>query len=314
MVKKSTTHGSKPGADTAPAASHVQPATPAIPALPEGAHDLAGLKAALGAPEEAFRRLIFRHLHEADFYEWGVRAETGRILADVPRFVSSSLRILANLSDRQRALVLLPPAIFGLIVDEATKLSGMFEKHGNVAGSEGDAKAERELKLKEEMGLAVTLRDRVLGAARGALGQERAQKAREAAGDASSAEAMAKGLKALAAFLDEAATAADDALALEIFGAGPATRDELRARAKDVEDAGMVKADTAKRVSKRALDIQDGRVLTLMDTVHRAFRLARRSDHSILLPELNKLSGLLDQSSGGAAAPAPPPPAATPPK
>jgi hypothetical protein len=47
-------------------------------------------------------------------------------------------------------------------------------------------------------------------------------------------------------------------------------------------------------VSQRELDIQDGRVLVLMDMVVRAFKLARKSDGSILLPELNRLKALLD--------------------
>jgi len=45
-----------------------------------------------------------------------------------------------------------------------------------------------------------------------------------------------------------------------------------------------------RRVSQRALDLQDGRVLLLAERTLRAFRAARRADPTILLPELNEIT------------------------
>jgi hypothetical protein len=98
----------------------------------------------------------------------------------------------------------------------------------------------------------------------------------------------------------------DDKAALRAFGAGPARAAELEARAKAVEAAAPPAAGTGKRVSKRALDIQDGRVLVLIDLILRAFRLARRTDKSLLSPELNRLAALFDTRAKAAATEDPP--------
>jgi hypothetical protein len=117
---------------------------------------------------------------------------------------------------------------------------------------------------------------------------------RKPASDASSPEALVKGLNAVATFIEETLKNgnADDVAALAAFQVGEGSAAELRATAAAIQEASKVTAATGKRVSKRALDMQDGRVLALIDVVHRAFRLARRSDKSILMPELNRLSPL----------------------
>jgi hypothetical protein len=83
-----------------------------------------------------------------------------------------------------------------------------------------------------------------------------------------------------------------------------------------VLDAGAVVANTGRRVSQRSLDVQDGRVLLLVEQTLRAFRTAHRADASILVPELNRIAWLFDTSHPSRKspkAPAPEAPAATPP-
>jgi hypothetical protein len=69
-------------------------------------------------------------------------------------------------------------------------------------------------------------------------------------------------------------------------------------------------ASPPRKVSQRSLDLQDGRALSLVDMIWRAFRLARRSDRSILMPELNRIAWMFESrtSAGKGTKEAPPPP------
>jgi hypothetical protein len=305
-MPKSNPKKNKPAAASSSngaAGSKGSPSSP-FPVLPEGAHDLASLQAAVGAPDEAFRRVVFRHQDEASFYKWGVQADTGNILADVPRFVSSALRILAALEPSRRELVMLSQEVLAMLVDEAVVLEGMSRGHEVVATSEASDRTDREVVLKKHVGEGVALRDRVLGGLRSAVGEVALAPLRKVAGDASSPDALAKGLRAVADFIDRisATGGEDDVQALAAFHVGAPRAAELRAKAAAILEASVVKAATGKRVSKRVLDIQDGRVLVLVDMVHRAFRLARRADRSILLPEMNRLAGLFSAGSSAVSA------------
>ncbi len=93
----------------------------------------------------------------------------------------------------------------------------------------------------------------------------------------------------------------DDRAALDAFGVGEACAADLEAHALAVETAAPAAAGTSKRVSQRMLDVQDGRVLVLVDVILRAFRLARRREKVILLPELNRLAALFDTRARAAA-------------
>ena len=272
-----------------------------VPVLPDGAHTLATLEAALGKPDEGVRRLLLRNSTEQDFYEWGVSAETGNILADIPRFVSSAVRILGALDAKRRELVLVPATIFAVLVAEARVLEGMSLDHQAVTSSEVGGKSDRELTLKRLSSEGVALRNRVLTGLRNAVGDTRLEQVRKAGSDASTSDALATGLHAVAAFITQLASQGtdDDRAALDLFQVDPARAEELKKKAAEIVEAAQVTASTSKRVSKRALDIQDGRVLVLVDMVYRAFRVARRTDKSLLLPELNRLSFLFD--SGGPA-------------
>lgn len=273
--------------------------SPSFPSLSEEAYDLAALEAVIGKPDEKIRRLLLRSFTEQTFYEWGVQTDTGNILADVPRFVSSALRILVALDAPRRALVKLQAPIFALIVGETRALESMSRDHQAVASSEGGARADREVVLKRLSGKGVALRNSALAGLRSAVGERRLELVRKAGSDASSADALVTGMNAVAAFIDEVVNKGDDddRAALDFFVVGASCAEELRTKAAEIAEAAKVTAATGKRVSQRSLDIQDGRVLVLMDMVDRAFRQARRTDKSILLPELNRLSSFFASSS-----------------
>lgn len=147
-------------------------------------------------------------------------------------------------------------------------------------------------------------RNRILAGLRSALGDERVEQVRKAASDASSPDALVTGMNALARLIEDTTEKAsdDDRAALAAFQAGAPRAVELRKKAAEIAEASKVTAAVDKRVSKRALDIQDGRVLVLMDMIYRAFRLARRSDKSLLLPELNRLAFLFSAGGGASSA------------
>jgi hypothetical protein len=73
-----------------------------------------------------------------------------------------------------------------------------------------------------------------------------------------------------------------------------------------VQKAGAVKATPGRRVTQRALDVMDGRVLTLIEKGMRAFRAARRADPSILVPRLNKIAWMFETRRSSPKAPKPP--------
>lgn len=276
---------------------------PAFPVLAEGIHDLAGLSAVLGKPDETFRRLLFRNHTETEFYQWGVEAASEDILEDVPRFLSSSLRILATLSPARQSMVRVPPAIFAILADETATDASMAASHATVSDSEMEALKQREANLKKAMGQGIAVRDGAVGGLRHALGDARVASVRTAASDASTPAALAKGLRAVKTFIESAFEKGsdDDRAALDAFGVGEACAADLETHAKAVEAAAPTAAGTSKRVSQRMLDIQDGRTLVLVDVILRAFRLARRQDKSILLPELNRLAALFDTRARAAA-------------
>lgn len=89
-------------AKSAPVAPKARAGSSLLPKLPDGAHDLAALEEAAGPADTEIQRLLLRNHNEQAFYERGVMAESENIVADVPRFVSPSLRILGGLHETRR--------------------------------------------------------------------------------------------------------------------------------------------------------------------------------------------------------------------
>ena len=291
------------------------PTTPVLPTIPDG-QNLDALRLALGAPEAPLRRILFRNAREEDLVEQGARVDSLNIVADIPRFVTSGITILNSLDPARRARVLLPLGIFAVLVDESILLDGMKRDHEQTAILSSGERTKRETTLRREMSLGVALREQSTSALGHALGEDRLKELRTLVGDASIPENLGKGMNAVAIFLDRvlAAGDADDAEALAYWQVGSSQAASLRAQAALVLSAGAVVANTGRRVSQRSLDVQDGRVLLLVDQTLRAFRTAHRADRSILVPELNRIAWLFDTSHASSRkspkAPAPAAPAA----
>jgi hypothetical protein len=261
--------------------------------------------------------MLFRTAREEDLVTEGARVDSLNIVADVPRFVASSLTILSSLDPDRRATVMLPLNIFAAIVAEAVTLDAMKLDHEQTTVTSAGEKTERETTLRREMRAGVALREQATAALGHALGAARTTEVDTIVGDASAPGSLVKGLTAVADFIDRVLASGDpgeiEALAEWHVAAPRAVA--LRAQAAIVKTAGAVVATTGRRVSQRSLDLQDGRVLLLIEQTLRAFRTAHRADKSILVPELNRIAWLFDTSHGprkSAKAPVTPEPAAPP--
>lgn len=292
-----------------------QPSKKAAAPAPEEASsltflDLDALAKKLGAPDTAFASRTFRTAKEADLVDAGTEVDSQNVLDDVPRFAGSAVTIWGSLSPGQRELVRLPQPLFSLLVHEAVTLRGMKASHDAQTTDTAAGKVERETRLRAAMREGIHARDIAYDSFRNALGDGRIDELNRIVGNADGAEKLAQGLTALADLLARAAKADPEAaLSLEEYGAGPERVQALREHAKKVRELGQATATSSRRVTQRALDLQDGRVLLLIGKILRAFRAARRADATILVPELNRLARLFEtqrRSSAGPSEPAAP--------
>lgn len=267
-----------------------------FPIVPPEAHDVASLAKALGKPDAKLQRLLFRNAKEDSLAAWGTEVDSKNILADMPRFIVSALGILASLEPARRGLVKLPPGIFAAVVTEAIKLEEMKADHEATITSNASNKTDRETTLRREMREGVGLRDTVVERLGNALTDDQMKKVEIVANDAASSDHLAAGLVAVADLIDDLRQngSEDDRDALDIWSIDAPTVTSLRDKSASILEAGKIVASPPRKVSQRSLDIQDGRALTLIDMIWRAFRLARRTDRSILMPELNRIAWMFE--------------------
>lgn len=280
-------------------AAKSKPTDASFPTVPSTAHDIDSLAAALGKPEAKLLRLLLRNSREDALAEWGSEVDSRNITADMPRFVVSALGILASLDAARRGLVKLPPGIFAALVSEAATLETMKVGHDAAITTNAGDKADRESTLRREMREGVALRDTVAERLGNALSHDQMKTLQTLAGDAASADKLAAGLEAIADHVADLRKngSEDDNDALDLWSIDGPTVASLRDKSTAVLEAGKIVASPPRKVSQRALDLQDGRVLTLVDMVWRAFRLARRTDRSILMPELNRILWMFETRS-----------------
>ena len=252
---------------------------------------VSSLAESLGAPDAKLVRLLLRNTREEALTEWGAEVDSKNIIADIPRFVVSSLSILASLDTARRSLVKLPPGIFAAVVAEAATLDKMKVGHEAIITSNAGDKTDRESTSRREMREGVALRDTVIERLGNVLRDDQMKQVNVLAGDASSSARLAAGLTAVADFIAAVRKdgSADDNDALDLWSLDAPTVQSLHARSTAVFEAGKIVASPPRKVSQRSLDLQDGHVLSLIDMIWSAFRLARRADRSILMPELNRI-------------------------
>lgn len=256
----------------------------------------------LGPVDGAFAARTFAGIPEEDLVSEGTRIDSQSLIDDVPHFVASARRILGSLSEAQRSKVRMPEALLPLLVLEAGRLQGMKRSHDAETTKAAGARAALEAQGRNAMRDGIAERDLCYGGLRNALGARRMARVDAIVGRADSPENLAKGLEALASFIDETRRAdpLQDGKLLEDYGVGAECAASLRATAQRLRGTASVQIDTGRRVTQRALDLQDGRVALLIEKILRAFRAARRVDGTILVPELRKSAWMFELRSGSA--------------
>ncbi|WP_437878344.1 hypothetical protein [Sorangium sp. So ce513] len=255
----------------------------------------------LGPADGAFAARTYAGIPEEDLVAEGTRIDSQSLIDDVPHFVASARRILGSLSEAQRSRVRMPEALLPLLVAEAGRLQAMKRSHDAAAAEVAGARAALEAQGRSAMRDGIGERDLCYDGLRNALGARRMARVDAIVGRADSPESLARGLEALASFIDETRRAdpVQDAQLLEDYGVGAACAASLRATAQRVRGIGSVQVAAGRRVTQRALDLQDGRVAIVIEKILRAFRAARRVDGTILVPELNKAAWMFESRSGG---------------
>lgn len=186
----------------------------------------------------------------------------------------------------------------------------MKAKHDAQKAKAAGFRADRESAWANEKTSAIVERDLTYDGLRNALGEGVVAELSAIVGTAETPEKLATGLESLAGLIDDRIKKGDeeDVHALAQWGVGAERAAHLRQKAKTVREAGAIAATPERRVSQRALDLQDGRVLFVIGKVLRAFRAANRTDASILVPSLNKIAWKFEirgRSPKQPAAPAP---------
>jgi hypothetical protein len=271
------------------------------PAAPDAAdYTLDGLSETLRAPDEKIRAALFDDVDEASLVESGTKVDSDNIIKDVPGFVGMALDVQKDLSDAQRALLMLSPALLPLLVSETLELRRLKADHDASVTEGAGGKAERATVERREMREGIGLRDSIYDALRNARGSRGMAKVDEIVGTAETGEKLAQGMEALAGFVRERLQkgSAAERTRFEVFQIREASAKSLETKAAAVRKASTVTAAPARRITQRRLDLQDGRTLDLIDRVLRAFRAAHRQDRSILVPALRTIGWMFDTGAG----------------
>ena len=270
-----------------------------------GTATLGTLLPVFGVADEVSRTLVFRDTDDTDLVDDGAKVDTSTILTSVPTFLVSCATILRGLTVEQEALVYLDPGLFGVLVDESEKLVVKKQHHEDSARAEKSGQAAKEVGASATTHDAALLRERTRAGLISALGSARRVVIDAAAGTVTEEPALvATALDAIAdllAAVHDPKTAGwtdGDRKATDRFCVGSAQIAVLRATAAAVRASSEAAARPTRSVTQRALDLQDGRVLLLIELVVRALRLGHRSSAAIAMPDLKQLAWKFSSRSG----------------
>ena len=278
---------------------------------------LASLRASLGPADESVRRELFDAVPEEALVAEGRRVASPTLVSGVVSYVVEVQHVLASLSPEQNAqLVGFDASFLPLLADETARLDGLSTRAVNEGIVVDVATADRKAQAEAASARGVALRDQGARAMRRVLlGQESDLAALEqAVGNASTAASLASGLEFVAGQIEHqrAHGDADRRSLLARVKLTAAYAAVLSAAAKDVvTTAEAASAVAQKGVTQRALDLQDGRVMRIVDWVNRAFRDANAVNGAIAVPKLGDLEALFVNTRRAAAKADPDP---TPPK
>lgn len=252
---------------------------------------LAALREALGPPDPGLAAALLRAFSDETFVKYGREVSSERLLRAAPTIVASTLQTLASLDATSVALVLLPPEIFAVIVDETLKVPALSAPVTQVAKKATVSQTVWTASRKVARQTAIATRDRIVRALGSALGATHAAVVKATAGNAEDDAALVEGVTDLADFIERTLRdgSRDDRASLARFGVDAVSVTQLRESVHAVRAVGGAPMAVPYNALVRALNLQEGRVLALLDMVVGAMRAARASNKAIPLPELGPL-------------------------
>ena len=283
-----------------------------LPVLP--AHDqvtLDELRAHFPTADERCRALTFQSVDEGDLVEDGNKVDSDAILAAGPTFILSTVTILRGLDGERTDLVYLDPALVGVCVDELVRLRALKRQSDEAASYTQSARAAQEAALKAAHDEAIRNRDLVRDAIVNALGSACEAEVAVASGNAADDGALATGVEGVVGWLSRklATGTADEREQLRRYRLQTARVTSLRASAARLRDAIEATARAPRPVNARALNLQDGRVLCVIDRIYTALRTANAKNKAVALPDLHSIAWFFSSRSGRKSARRAPPPA-----
>lgn len=292
---------------------------------PEGA-TLDQLAAELGAPTPVAVRLAFRGADEAWMLRQGQSIASEIILKDGAAFVNATRAVWAQVPDEKRRLIIgYTPALDAVAVQELIVLRGASHRYDLLAQGAGLSIARRRQEARDAFASGVTLRLSVHQTLRDMLGAAHPiiVSLDAAMKPADTAEILANGLDGVADTLGllrngDDAHDADPELLEELDAAqlDDALIDAMHASATKVRDTATLSEAKPQDLAaaQRALDLQDGRALQVIGMILRAFRRARKSDPTLLVPDFGDLSRIFGSPNSGRSDDEPAPPQPAPPQ
>ena len=259
--------------------------------------DLDQLAEALGAPSDAIAELVLSARDDEGFLALGTSYASEDILASITPFLGMAKAQLEALDPKGRKLLVgVSKSVLALGAREALTLRETFQ---SFTQSSPKGAATRRANLRAVTSESVLLRDQIYGAISASVpstGPLR-DKVNAGVGTADSPEQLAGGLVTVAGLVvrvRKGATAAARA-AYDELGITAEVAVELKKKAAQLRAANTEAtkgADPKKRIDQRTLDMQDGRVLHVVQHLYRAFREAHHRQATILMPPLGRMKRL----------------------
>ena len=268
----------------------------------EGVATLDALAHELGTPDKEFRTAVFALAPDSELLALGVRVDSAKILADAPAFVVGVREAVAAV-DEEAVLRGYAPALLPLLVFEARELEKLAASREAVGTTHSISRGEQTASLKTTMEAGLRARDATCDALHNAFGLDRPKldTLDEAVGVADTPAHLATGLESLARLIRKHSKGDEHVAALlKAFGVttNQAAELETLAHAVRTADAHSHATQSAPKVTQRALDLQDGRVLHLIGMILRSLKTARARSAQVVVPTLPRIGWMFRTRSG----------------
>ena len=258
----------------------------------------------LGAPDPEVVEELYATVTPGDLMAQGRHTDSSTLIDAMATFLAAVKQCLGSLNAAQRAkLVGFDEAWLPVLAHETVTLRGMHLRFSAQDATAAREMAKRRKSAADAWTACVAIRDQAARNLRRAAGSRAGERAQidDAVGTAKSITALVTGTNALADTLAELLAEKDPATGnasvlarlLQRANLNDAYVAELRQAAKDAHDRDAeANATTAHVITQDDLDVQDGRVMRVVEWVWRAFREANKRDPVIREPSLGGMESL----------------------